>query len=134
MVPFGKSSGSTVKVLAEVFNAMSKARRAPYLQNITQAKNTRTIVGRIRPSDEFLFGGKLAEVSKNLKDSAQLNPLSMYRGKGRSNYSSRYKGEDYQSLRSIQDTYAFKKNQPRRGGFGGSYRSAKKQSKDPKRG
>ena len=70
----------------------------------------------------------------NFPDSAQLNPLSMYRGKGQSNYSSRYKREGYQSLRSMHNTYAFKENQPRRGGFGGSYRSAKKQSKDPKRG
>ena len=34
------------------------------------------IVKKLAPSSVYLFGGKLAEVAKNLKDSVQLNPLS----------------------------------------------------------
>ena len=53
----------SVKILGAVFNEMSKSRRAPYLQNFTMVKNTRSIVKRLPPSDNYLFGGKLAEVS-----------------------------------------------------------------------
>ena len=74
----------SVKILGAVFNEMSKSRRAPYLQNITMVKNTRSIVKRLPPSDNYLFGGKLAEVSKNLKDAAQLNPLESSCGRGMS--------------------------------------------------
>ena len=45
------------------------------MHGVTDAKNTRTIVKRLAPSDNYLFGGKLAEVSKNLKDSAQVGFL-----------------------------------------------------------
>lgn len=51
---------------------MIKSRRGPYEAGMTEWKNTRQIVKRLSPSDEYLFGGKLAEVAKNLKDSAQV--------------------------------------------------------------
>ena len=82
VIPFGKQSQSSTKVLAALFNEMTKARRAPFLQGITQVKNTRAIVQKLPPSDGFLFGNKLAEVSKNLKDAAQLSPLAASRMKG----------------------------------------------------
>ena len=82
VVKYGKANGMAVKILGAIFNEMSKSRRALYLQNITLVKNTRSIVKRLPPSDSYLFGGKLAEVSKNLKDAAQLNPLASSRGRG----------------------------------------------------
>ena len=113
---FGKQGQSATKILGAVFNEMSKARRAPFLQGITQVKNTRAIVKRLQPSDSFLFGGKLAEVSKNLKDAAQLNPLSNSRGKGT------YKRGGY-NAQTYRDGYNSKDGFPRRGGGGaGSYR------------
>ena len=60
------------KILGSLYNELTKARRSPYLAGITDWINTRTIVKRLAPSDEYLFGGKLAEVSKNLKDSTQV--------------------------------------------------------------
>ena len=67
---------SITKILGSAFNEMIKSRRKPYEDGMTEWKNTRQIVKRLAPSSEHLFGGKLAEVAKNLKDSAQLNPLS----------------------------------------------------------
>ena len=115
---FGKQSQSATKVLGAAFNEMSKARRAPFLQGVTQVKNTRAIVKRLQPSESFLFGGKLAEVSKNLKDAAQLNPLSNYRGRGNN-----YRRGGY-SAPTHRDEYNPKDGFSRRGGAGsGSYRS-----------
>ena len=113
---FGKQSQYATKVLGAAFNEMSKARRAPFLQGVTQVKNTRAIVKRLQPSESFLFGGKLAEVSKNLKDAAQLNPLSNSRGRGN------YKRGGYNAS-IYKDGYKSKDGYSRRGGAGsGSYR------------
>ena len=73
VVRYGKSTRSVTKILGSVYNELTKARRSPYLAGITDWKNTRTIVKRLAPSDDYLFGGRLAEVSKNLKDSAQVS-------------------------------------------------------------
>ena len=73
VVRYGKSTRSVTKILGSVFNELTKARRSPYLAGITDWKNTRTIIKRLAPSDEYLFGGRLAEVSKNLKDSTQVS-------------------------------------------------------------
>ena len=73
VVRYGKSTRSVTKILGSVYNELTKARRSPYLAGITDWKNTRTIVKRLAPSDEYLFGGRLAEVSKNLKDSTRVS-------------------------------------------------------------
>ena len=67
---------SITKILGSAFNEMIKSRRRPYESGMTEWKNARQIVKKLAPSSKYLFGGKLAEVAKNLKDSVQLNPLS----------------------------------------------------------
>ena len=55
---------------------------------VMNEKNARTIVKRLQPSDKLLFGGHIAEVARNLKDSAHLNVLtgdSGYKTKFRTN-------------------------------------------------
>ena len=79
IVKYGKSTKETTKILGAVFNEITKARRSPFLHGVTDAKNTRTIVKRLAPSDDYLFGRKLAEVSKNLKDSAQVGFLKHFK-------------------------------------------------------
>ena len=78
VVKYGKAMRSVTKILGSAFNEMTKSRRGPYEAGMTEWKNTRQIVKRLSPSDEFLFGGKLAEVAKNLKDSAQVRIFSSY--------------------------------------------------------
>ena len=77
VVRYGKAMRSVTKILGSAFNEQTKSRRGPYEAGMTEWKNTRQIVKRLSPSDEFLFGGKLAEVAKNLKDSAQVRLIAI---------------------------------------------------------
>ena len=52
-------------------------RREQVLDKITQQKGARSICKKLNPTNALLFGGKLGEVAKNLKDSGQLNPLAV---------------------------------------------------------
>ena len=79
VVRYGKAMRSVTKILGSAFNEMIKSRRGPYEAGMTEWKNTRQIVKRLSPSDEYLFGGKLAEVAKNLKDSAQVHFRLVYK-------------------------------------------------------
>ena len=49
---------------------------------VMQEKNARTIVKRLQPSEKYLFGGHLAEVARDLKDSSHLNVLTGFTGAG----------------------------------------------------
>ena len=40
---------------------------------ISESKNAWTIVKRLNPSNRFLFGEKLGQVAKNLKESDQVS-------------------------------------------------------------
>ena len=59
-----------------------------YLNRIKQDQQARAQVRELHPSTEFLFGGKVGELCKHLKDSAELNPLASYGG----GYSKRGRG------------------------------------------
>ena len=103
MNDWAKIMSDQVKMLAWEFNTLLTTRRGHYLFRITEHKNARSIVKRLNPSTRFLFGNKMGDVSRNLKDSEQLNPLASttkfrtsYKGsggfsKGRGSYSSRGK-------------------------------------------
>ena len=107
MNDWAKIMSDQVKILAWEFNSLLMTRRGQYLFRITEHKNARSIVKRLNPSTRFLFGNKMGDVSRNLKDSEQLNPLASttkfrtsYKGsggsnqwfsKGRGSYSSRGK-------------------------------------------
>ena len=47
-----------------------------YLKRIGNAKQARAQVKQLKPSPEFLFGGKVSSLVKDLKNSAELNPLA----------------------------------------------------------
>ena len=103
MNDWAKIMSDQVKMLAWEFNTLLTTRRGQFLFRITEHKNARSIVKRLNPSTRFLFGNKMGDVSRNLKDSEQLNPLASttkfrtsYKGsggfsKGRGSYSSRGK-------------------------------------------
>jgi len=73
---WAKVMADQVKMLAWIFNQLLVTRRGQFLFRITEHKNARSIVKRLNPSTRFLFGNKLGDVSRNLKDSEQLNPLA----------------------------------------------------------
>ena len=72
---WGKTLSDQVKMSAWVFNQLLLLRRGQYLFRVTQEKNARQIIKRLDPSTRYLFGGKIGEVSKTLKDQDQINPL-----------------------------------------------------------
>ena len=51
-------------------------RRALFLKKIGNNKGAKNSVKRLQPSAQFLFGGKVGDVTKDLKASEELNPLS----------------------------------------------------------
>ena len=64
VVRYGKLTRSVTKILGSVFNLPGRH------HGLEEHKDNRE---RLAPSDDYLFGGRLAEVSKNLKDSAQVS-------------------------------------------------------------
>ena len=72
---WGKTLADQMKLSAWLFNQLLLMRRGQYLFRVTQQKNARQIIKRLEPSTRYLFGGKIGEVSKNLKDQDQINPL-----------------------------------------------------------
>ena len=72
---FGKQMMTVCSVLANSHNLLTMTRRQPRVDLVTNSKNARTIVKRLQPSDQYLFGGKLADVAKHLKDSSQVDNL-----------------------------------------------------------
>jgi hypothetical protein len=50
-------------------------RRALFLKKIGNNKGAKNSVKRLQPSAQFLFGGKVGDVTKDLKASEELNPL-----------------------------------------------------------
>ena len=73
---WGKILSDQVKMSAWLFNQILLLRRGQYLFRVTQEKNARQIIKKLEPSTRYLFGGKIGEVSKNLKDQDQINPLA----------------------------------------------------------
>merc|ERR1719318_736222 len=73
---WGKTLSDQVNMSAWVFNQLLLLRRGQYLFRVTQEKNARQIIKRLDPSTRYLFGGKIGEVSKTLKDQDQINPLA----------------------------------------------------------
>eukprot|EP00092_Neocalanus_flemingeri_P021070 GFUD01022828.1.p1 GENE.GFUD01022828.1~~GFUD01022828.1.p1 ORF type:complete len:460 (-),score=104.28 GFUD01022828.1:158-1537(-) len=71
-----KTIADAVKLNAWQFNQITMMRRAQYLFKIKVDQNARAIVKKVNPTDQYLFGDKLGQVCKNLKESGQLNPLS----------------------------------------------------------
>jgi len=135
VVRYGKTTRSVTKILGSLYNELTKARRSPYLAGITDWKNTRTIVKRLAPSDEYLFGGKLAEVSKNLKDSTQLNPLSSGRGKGFNTWNNRGGNGSSRGAPSSRGSNTGYRGSgsyrgPSRGSYRGGYRGKNKDKND----
>ena len=51
--------------------------RGIYLQRVKEEKGAREQVKGLNPSTQYLFGGQVSEVSKDLKDSEELNPLAV---------------------------------------------------------
>ena len=88
MNSFAKMLSDAVKMSAWQFNQLLQMRRGQYLEKITKEKNARAICKNLNPSDKFLFGEKLGAVCKNLKESAQLNPLSQQYGRSGYGYRS----------------------------------------------
>ena len=85
MNDLAKTLSDSVKINAWQFNQLLLMRRAQYLFNIKEAQNARVIVKKVNPNDHFLFGDRLGQVCKNLKESVQLNPLSDRSGSSWSN-------------------------------------------------
>ena len=79
----GLSMGSISEIAATGFNQLTLDRRAPMTELVMKDKNARNIVKRLQPTDQYLFGGSLAEVARNLKDSTQLNALTGSGGFGK---------------------------------------------------
>ena len=55
------------------------------MSNMNEKKAVRANVRRLPPSTDYLFGGKVTEVAKDLKDSMMLDPLAKrpsFRGRG----------------------------------------------------
>ena len=73
---WGKTLSDQVKISAWIFNQLLMLRRGQYLFKVTQEKNARQIIKRLDSSTRYLFGGKIGEVSRNLKDQDQINPLT----------------------------------------------------------
>ena len=73
---WGKILSDQVKMSAWLFNQILLLRRGQYLFRVTQEKNARQIIKKLEPSTRYLFGGKIGEVSENLKDQDQINPLA----------------------------------------------------------
>ena len=64
-----------------------------YLKRFGTSKQARAQVKELVPSTEFLFGGKVTDLCKELKASAELNPLaggSSKRGRGKPLGSNKY--------------------------------------------
>ena len=76
MIPMGLSAGAIAEVAGAAHNSLTLERRQPMVDLVMNEKNARTIVKRLQPSDKFLFGGHLAEVARDLKDSSHLNVLT----------------------------------------------------------
>lgn len=88
LIPMGLSAGAIAEVAGASHNSLTLERRQPMVDLVMNEKNARTIVKRLQPSDKLLFGGHIAEVARNLKDSAHLNVLtgdSGYKTKFRTN-------------------------------------------------
>ena len=87
---FGKKQSDVMKVLAGVFNNVLLMRRNNFLSKISIEKNARSMVKKLDPSEKFLFGDKIEQVAKNLRNSNQLNPLKpdrfSFRGRGYGSY------------------------------------------------
>ena len=69
--------------------------RSLYLKRIGNAKQARAQVKLLRPSSEYLFGGKVSTLVKDLKNSAELNPLARTQFQGYKN--SYYQKNNYTS-------------------------------------
>ena len=65
-----------MEIAGAAHNSLTLERRQPMQDLVMNEKNARTIVKRLQPSDKLLFGGHLAEVARDLKDSSQLNVLT----------------------------------------------------------
>ena len=76
LIPMGLSAGAIAEVAGAAHNSLTLERRQPMVDLVMNEKNARTIVKRLQPSDKLLFGGHLAEVARDLKDSAHLNVLT----------------------------------------------------------
>ena len=72
----GLSAGAVAEVAGAVHNTFTLDRRQPMVDLVMQEKNARSIVKRLQPSDKWLFGGQLATVARDLKDSSHLNVLT----------------------------------------------------------
>ena len=78
----GLSAGAIAEVAGAARNSITLERRQPMVDLVMNEKNARTIVKRLQPSDKLLFGGHLAEVARDLKDSSHLNVLTGGGGAG----------------------------------------------------
>ena len=67
-----KTLAESLKISAWQFNQLIQLRRGQFLFKITQEKNARAICKRLNPSDRYLFGERLGNVCKNLKESVQV--------------------------------------------------------------
>ena len=67
-----KTLSEALKIHAWALNQLLMLRRGQFLYKITQEKNARAICKRLNPSDKYLFGEKLGNVCKNLKESVQV--------------------------------------------------------------
>ena len=76
------SAGAVAEVAGAAHNSFTLDRRQPMVDMVMQEKNARTIVKRLQPSEKYLFGGHLAEVARDLKDSSHLNVLTGFTGAG----------------------------------------------------
>ena len=93
---WGKILADQVKMSAWIFNQLLLLRRGQYLARVTQDKNARQIVKRLDPSTRFLFGGKIGEVSKNLKDQDQINPIvQKFKPRGGTGYGGNSRGNGF---------------------------------------
>ena len=72
----GLSAGAIAEVAGAAHNSLTLERRQPMVELVMNEKNARVIVKRLQPSDKLLFGGHLAEVARDLKDSSHLNVLA----------------------------------------------------------
>ena len=72
----GLSAGAIAEVAGAAHNSLTLERRQPMVELVMNEKNARVIVKRLQPSDKLLFGGHLAEVARDLKDSSHLNVLT----------------------------------------------------------
>ena len=72
LLPLGKKMAKAVDLMGNQHNHLTLLRRAQFLDKVTQTQNARNICKRLNPSKDLLFGGKLGDVAKHLKDSSQV--------------------------------------------------------------